>query len=421
MKKQIVVFSSFLIAAALLIGVVSCNKDEDDGDKVTFALSTLKAGSIDLNGATSPSNVPTNPTIVATFNMAVKASTANETNITMTRDYDDAPIDLTISVSGSSITIVTDENLGNGALFELKMTGIQSTDDQSLAAITRAFTTDGSFLPAGQIAYWSFEDNANDVVGAWDPAATGIVDITYANGRNTAAGKAASFNGTTSIIEIPNADQLMETADFSLSFWVKAEDVVHGHFVMGLGAFYGFQFELFGDFKGFKMPVQFDYGDGTSGTGGDLAYSGDGLTLDNGGWKGTTFCKTDAALDAVLKEQWFHITYVYNSVSKERSMFLNGELVKTQDHDLWFDDNNLPMPETGIVGLKYAGVAPEVLNELAFGFVQSRGGTLWDSEPWGGYEYPDANHFKGLLDDVRIFHKPLTAQEIELMYESEKP
>ncbi len=420
MKKQIVVFSSFLIAATLLIGVVSCNKDDDD-DKVTFTLSSLKAGSIDLNGATSPSNVPSDPTIVATFNMAVKASTANTTNITMTRDYDDAAIALTITVSGSSITIVPNENLGNGALFELKMTGIQSTDDQSLSATTRSFTTEGSFLPAGQIAHWGFNDDANDDIGDWDPLTEGIVDITYADSRNAEAGKAASFNGTTSIIEIPNGDLLMETADFTLSFWVKAEDVGHGHFIIGLGAFYGFQFELFGDFKGFKMPVQFDYGDGTSGTGGDLAYNGDGLTLENGGWKGTTFCKPDDALDAVLKEQWFHITYVYNSVSKERSMFLNGELVKTQDHDLWFDDNNQPMPETGIVGLKYGGVAPEVLNELAFGFVQSRGGTLWDTEPWGGYDLPDANHFKGLLDDVRIFHKPLTAQEIDLMYQSEKP
>lgn len=419
MKKQIVVFSSFLIAAALLIGVVSCSKDDDD--KVTFALSSLKAGSIDLNGATSPSNVPTEPTIIATFNMSVKASTANSTNITLTRDYDDTAIALTITVSGSSITIVPNESLGNGALFELKMTGIQSTDDQSIAAITRAFTTDGSFLPTGQIAYWSFEDNANDVVGAWDPTATGIVDITYADGRNAAAGKAASFNGTTSIIEVPNGDLLMETADFTLSFWAKADDIGHGHFIIGLGAFYGFQFELFGDFKGFKMPVQYDYGDGTSGTGGDLPYNGDGLTLENGGWKGTTYNKANDALDAVLKEEWFHITYVYNSVSKERSFYLNGELVITQDHDLWFDDNNQPMPETGIVGLKYAGVAPEVLNELAFGFIQSRGGTLWDSEPWGGYDLPGANHFSGLLDDVRIFHKPLTAQEIELMYESEKP
>lgn len=420
MKKQIVVFSYFLIAAALLVGVVSCNKDEDE-DKVTFALSTLKAGTIDLNGATSPENVPVDPIITATFNLDVKASTANTTNITLTREYDNTNVTINVTVSGKTITIDPVDIFGNGTKFILKMVGIQSTDDQTLSLTTRNFTTEGTFVPVGQIAYWSFEENANDVVGAWDPAATGIVDITYADSRNAAAGKAASFNGTTSIIEIPNGDQLMETADFTLSFWAKANNIGHGHFIIGLGAFHGFQFELAGDFKWFKMPVQFDLNNGNTGTGGDLSYNGDGKTFENEGWRGCVFSKEDDALDQTLMEKWFFITYVYNSTTKERSFYLNGELVKTEDFDLWIDDDGNPYPETGITGLKYGGVAPEVLNELAFGFVQSRGGTLWDTEPWGGYDLPGANHFSGLLDDVRIFHKPLTAQEIELMYESEKP
>jgi hypothetical protein len=190
---------------------------------------------------------------------------------------------------------------------------------------------------------------------------------------------------------------------------------------MGLAAFYGFQFELNGDFKNFKMPVQFDYGDETSGTGGDLVYNGDGKTKDNGGWKGTTFNKENLALDGTLKEKWFHISYVYNSTTKERMFYLNGELVVKQDHNLWTNDAGEPTKEAGIVGLKYGGIAPETVNELAFGFIQSRAGTLWDGESWGGYEFPGANHFQGQLDDVRIYHKVLTAAEIDLMYKSEKP
>jgi len=34
MKKQIVVFSSLMMAIALIIGVVSCNKDDDKTDNV---------------------------------------------------------------------------------------------------------------------------------------------------------------------------------------------------------------------------------------------------------------------------------------------------------------------------------------------------------------------------------------------------
>jgi hypothetical protein len=213
----------------------------------------------------------------------------------------------------------------------------------------------------------------------------------------------------------------MNSPDFTLSFWVKAVNSAKGHFIIGLAAFYGFQFELSGDFSNFKMPVQFDYGDGTSGTGGDLAYNGDGKTKDNGGWKGTTFNKENTALADVLKEKWFHIAYVYNHTTKERMMFLNGELVVKQDHNLWTNDAGEPTKEAGITGLKYAGVEPETFNDLTFGFIQSRRGTLWDTESWGGYDFAGANHFQGQLDDVRFYHKALTAAEIDLMYKSEKP
>ena len=61
-----------------------------------------------------------------------------------------------------------------------------------------------------------------------------------------------------------------------------------------------------------------------------------------------------------------------------------------------------------------------MVNELAFGFIQSRGGTLWDTESWGGYDFTTADHFKGQLDDIRIFHNALTAAQITALYQSEK-
>jgi len=418
MKKQIVVFSSLMIALALIIGVVSCNKDDE---KVTFALSSLKAGAIDMNGATAPTNVPAEPTIVATFNLDVKTSTANATNITMKRNYDNAAIALTITVSGASITIVPVESLGNGAMFELKMTGIQSTDDQSLSAISRSFTTEGTFVPAGQIAHWGFEDNADDEIGSWDPAASGIVDITYVDSRNAAAGKAASFNGTTSIIEVPNGDLLIDTDDFTISFWVKTNsaDKTTGHFVLGLGAYYGIQYEIYGGYDGGKFAVRYEAGDGTTVTE-DMWFPKEAIDNTNpDGWQGCDYAKflTADEMMAYLKDSWLHVVLTYNSVEKQGTLYYNGVKMKSFDFDLWPDGD---IKQT-IVGLKYGGVEPDVVNELAFGFIQSRAGIMWDTEPWGGYDLPGANHFKGLLDDVRIFHKTLTAQEVDLMYQSEKP
>ena len=97
-------------------------------------------------------------------------------------------------------------------------------------------------------------------------------------------------------------------------------------------------------------------------------------------------------------------------------MYINGERVKEQDFDLWPDGDK----KRAVTGLKYNGTAPEVVNELAFGFIQSRAGTLWDAEPWGGYAQPGANHFKGMLDDIIIYQQVLTAEEILLMYNSGK-
>jgi hypothetical protein len=420
MKKQIFFFCALFLVAAAAVTMNSCS---EDASPTALTLSTLVAGDIDMNGATAPSNVATEPTIVATFSTDVDAATATASNITLKRDYDDATIATTITVSGASVTVVPTEALASGALHELTFsTGLKSTDDQMLsAAVVRTFSTDGFFAPSGMVAYWSFEDNANDQVGSMVPTAGGTVDITYTASRKTAAGKAAEFNGSTSIIEYANGDALMDTHDFSLSFWVKATEAGHGHFIIGLGAFFGFQFEMNGNFKEFKMPVQFDLGDGTSDTGGDLLYNGDGKTKDNGGYVGTTFCKENASIDALLKDKWAHFVYVYNNTTRERSLYLNGELVKSQDHDLFANDLGVPEKIASSVGLKYAGVEPDVKNELAFGFIQSRAGTMWDAEAWGGYDFPGANHFKGLLDDVRVFHKPLTETEIQLMYNSEKP
>jgi len=419
MNKKNVFFSLVLAVAVVAFTLSSCDKEDEPSP---LKLVSLVAGDIDLNGATSPNTVPVEPTIVATFNTDIDAATATTANIIMNQEYNDTDIAINIAVSGKTITITTTEPLGNGTLFELSFSsGLMSSEKLANTAFARTFTTIGTFVPAGSVAYWNFEDNANDQVGSWNPKSDGIVAISYVASRKTAAGKAAEFNGTTSIIEYANGDALVDTEDFTMSLWVKAMEVGHGHFVVGLGAFFGFQLEIAGSFKEFKMPVMFELEDGSTATGGDLVYNGDGKTKDNGGYVGTTFNKENAALDASLKEKWAHITYVYNNETRQRSFYLNGELVKNQDHNLFATDAGVPEIISKSVGLKYGGSEPDVKNELAFGFIQSRGGVMWDNEPWGGYDKPDANHFKGMLDDVRIFHKPLTATEIGLMYNSEKP
>jgi hypothetical protein len=411
MKRKHAIFS-FLIAALLTsVMVQSCKEDEP----LPLALESLVAGTIDLNGATSPTNVPVMPTIVATFNVSVDPATATATNITMVQDYDDAAITLNIAVNDKVITITPTADLGPGTLYQLNFgAGLMSTDGKPLEAVQRTFTTEGTFAPSGAVAYWSFEDNANDVIGAYDPVASDIIDITYTASRNTAAGKAATFNGTTSIIEVPNGDDLMNT-NFSLAFWVKTNSVGKtsgGHFVMGLAGWNGFQFEIFGGYDGAKLACQYQLA--TTGTEAEDMWFPALADLSFSGW---TYAKslTVTEMVALLKDKWLHVVFSYDAPTKVATLYYNGEKMKSFDFNLFPATN----PKKGAIGPKFSATA--VGTNLAFGFIQGRNNrTILDT--WADYAHADANgHFKGQLDDIRIWHKSLKANEVLLMYNSEKP
>jgi len=408
MKRKIVFSSMLLVAVAFMLILTNCKKEPEP-----LNLVSLMAGTIDLNGAASPSNVPVNPTIVATFNVNVDPATATAATVSMVQDYDDAVIDLTITVSGKTITIVPQTDLGTGALYVLSLSdGLMSTEGEAITALQRSFTTEGTFAPAGAIVHYTFEDNANDIIGNYDPAAADIIDITYTASRNTAAGKAATFNGSTSLIEIPNGDQLINTNSYTIAFWVKTNstDKTSGHFVLGLAGWFGIQYEIFGGYDGSKFAIQYQHATGTASE--DMWFP----ALADLGWQGWTYAKSLTAdeMIAKLKDNWLNVVYTYNASTKVGTLYFDGVKMKSFDFNLW--------PETdvkrGVTGLKYAGNAQG--NKLALGFIQARENRTI-SDDWANYANPANNHFKGQLDDIRMWHKALTDNEILLMYNSEKP
>ena len=425
MKNAKSIFNTLwaLALVAAVSFVVSCGGDDDDAP-VELTIVSLNAGDDDLNGATSPTGVSTTTIISGIFSADLDPATA-AANVSLVSDFDDSQVSISVVASGRSLTITPDEELFGGSLYILTIkAGLSSTQGKTLGTdLTRNFTTVGTFTPTNVIAHWTFEDNANDVVGDFD--ANAEVAITYTASRKAAAGKAATFDGDVSIIEVPGADELMNTANFTLSYWVKTNSQGHvnaagepaGHFVMGLGAFNGFQTEISAGYDFIKMPAMMEYGDGTLGTGGDIFWNGDGKTKDNEGWQGTVVNKSNSDLPSSLKDVWMHYTYIFSGDGKYREMYINGQMVVRQDLTLWPADAKEPTA----VGLKFNSAAADVENVLAFGFVQSRGGTLWANEPWGSYALPTSNHFKGQLDDIRIFSVAITEEEVKLMYDSEKP
>lgn len=423
MRKQHAFLGLLLVTLMFTFTINSCKKDSST---TALSLGTLVAGSIDLNGATSASTVPVTPTITATFTTDIDATTAIAANITLTEDYDSKSIPLTITVSGKIVTIVPDSTLANGALYKLAITsGLKATNGQAITALNRTFTTTGTFVPAGQIAYFSFDGNANDQVGSYSPTSTSnVIDITYSTARSTAAGQTATFNGSTSLIEIPNGDVLMNTTNFTLSFWVYEDSTGRtDQFVMGIAGWYGMQFEINNTGNSglgeCKLAAQYSLSTGSS-TSQDLWFNGAATnsTKDNGGWKGYTFCKdlttSGTGVNGLLAKKWAQVICTYDGTTKVGTIYINGEEMKAQDFTLYGTDNSIYYA----TGLKFAGNA--LNNNLALGFIQDKNSpTITDS--WADYTVTTNNHFKGQLDDVRIFHKVLTTTEITLMYNSEKP
>ena len=424
MKRKILILSILMMMTVVFV-IDSCKKS----NPAPINLGTLMVGTIDLNGATAPSNVPVNPTITATFSTDVDVATATTSNVTLTEDYDAVSIPLTVTASGKVVTITPIASLANGALYKLAITaGLKASDGQVLTPINRSFTTLGSFLPAGMVAYWNFDGNANDQTGNYSAAAAGITGISYVTGRNTASGQAASFNGTTSLIEIPNGDVLENSADFSLSFWMKDDTTAkRDQFVMGLSAWFGFQFEYNSNnyintgnpnrsqIGQCKLAAQYSFSDGTSGSQ-DLWLDGVGDTKDNGGWMGWTFSKnlianSGTGVNGLLAQKWAHIVCTYDHTTKLATMYINGQKMKEQDYNLYIAPNNMHLA----TGLKFAGTPAN--KSLVFGFIQDKvSPTLPDA--WADYTIPANNHFKGLLDDVAIYHTVLTPTLITLMYNS---
>lgn len=409
MKRKHLYLSLLFVAVVFSLILNSCKKDP-----VPLALKSLMAGAIDLNGATSPSNVPVNPTIVATFNVEVDPLTATTANITMVQDYDDAPITITVTPSGKTITIVPQAGLGTGALYQLSFgAGIESTEGETIDPFQRTFTTEGTFAPAGAIAHFTFEDNSNDIVGAYDPLPADIIDITYTASRNAAAGKAATFNGTTSIIEVPNGDDLMNTT-FSLAYWIKTNSAgkTGAHFVMGLAAWYGFYIEIFGAYDGAQLKFTFEPADHSAGAVDAMWFP----ALADVSFAGWTYAKslTIAEMEALLKDNWLQVVFTYDGPTKVATLYYNGQKMKSFDFNLYPADHVLK----GAIGPIYAGLPAG--NNLALGFIQGRNNrTVADG--WADYADPLNNHFKGQLDDIRVWHKTITASEVLLMYNSEKP
>jgi len=423
MKTMKLLLVLALMASAMVF--ISCGDDEGPGALALVSVSATgtdvlsgEATSVDLNGATSASGVPVDLVVTLTFSKEVDAATVSATSVSI------SGVTADVTASGATVTLTATEELARGTDYTLSIGAIVASDGGEFVATSRSFSTGGvaEVTPPNadaQVAYWKFDGDDTDEMGAFN--ADSRTKITYVTDRFGQAESTASFDGDESLIQVPGADALMDTDDFTLSFWIKSDgsdvndnDETRGQFVMGLGAWNGFQFEIFGNYGGCKLASTYALAGGTTAVQ-DLWWS----TTGELGWQGWTFDQDVSAsggLAAIIKDKWAHVIVSYDAATKIGAIYINGELRKSQDFNLYGETHAL----YNAVGVAYNGNdAPG--NKLAFGFIQGSENRVVTDDWANPVGFPDNNHFKGQMDDVRVFHASFSATQAAELYNAEKP
>lgn len=413
-----------------ILTMTACG-DDDEGPAVLTIESMTATGTdietgnqttVDLNAATAGSDVPLDAVITIEFSRDVDESTVSSSSVTISDGTTTVPA--TVSANGSTVTVTPTAELERGTDYTININeSLRAADGGTFVSTSRMFDTAGRAdvdppHATQQVAYWTLNGHVMDVEDGFDAGT--VTAITYTTDRFGQIESAASFDGDASLIEIPGAAPLLNTDDFTVSFWIKSDgsDVndagaTRGQFVMGLAGWHGFQVEIFPDYGGMKMAAQYQLSDGTTASQ-DLWWS----TTGNTDWQGWTFDQDVSGaggLAAILEDKWAHVLMTYDATTKEGSIYINGILRKRQDFDLYGEGH----PMTMVTGMAYAGNTDPSI--LALGFIQgSENRTIMDdwANPVG---FPDNNHYNGLMDDVRIFHAAFSEEDVQALYNAEKP
>jgi hypothetical protein len=211
-------------------------------------------------------------------------------------------------------------------------------------------------LPAdGLVAFYPFDNNTDDVSN-YGNHGTGINNPGYAEDRHGSEAGALSLNGRNQYVQVAADESLNLTGSLTIAVWVYPEyldDVWKGIIT--------------------KAPQSSTW----NGYGLRLAASRPVASIQVSGRQGPDW----GTSTSITTERWYFLAMVYNHNNKRVDLYINNTIVSGG----------------------YA--AGSVNNSAAWPLRIGR-----DGSDLGG------RHFKGRIDDARIYDKALSPKEIELLY-----
>lgn len=221
----------------------------------------------------------------------------------------------------------------------------------------------GSLTPNGLIAYWPLDSNGVDRSGNGHNGT--YHNITTVSNRFGVPGKAAYFDGSTSYITIPDDTVLrLHGTDFTVTGWIKLDSYNPSYGSNILSKHYN------GADNGWGWSIT---GNASSSNG--LMFFGPGGSLHNSFGANITVDTT----------QWHMVTSVYDATAQTLTHYVDGVLDNTT--------YSIPSPN---------GAINAALN-------------IGYDNPTGLY------YFHGKMDELRIYGRALTANEIQGLFDEPDP
>ncbi len=244
-------------------------------------------------------------------------------------------------------------------------------------------SSSGVNITDGLVAYYPFDGNANDASGNGHSLNSSDAGVTLTFDRNGNANSAYFFDGTGTCY--PNSTWKFEGSG-TYSFWVKPEELI-GEFYpeeetwsTGLAPYV--IFPLWG-----SGPVEGYPSSGVVGIG--MSVGRNGIMVHE---HAHCYLSTTLSCPVELGSDWVNVVVTIEDKGAPK-LFLNGELVRT-----------------GITTeyRKVFGLSPQI----PVGHEPLDGASGQDGVGGGCY-----GHFKGALDDLRIYNRALSAAEVKALYD----
>jgi len=246
--------------------------------------------------------------------------------------------------------------------------------------------------PSDLVAYWTFDGDAKETMGnVTGERING--DVTFTEGRKGQAYKGSS----NAFISYDNPGPIAGLTSFTVSFWLNTPK--HSGGAQGIymltradGSFWGNFFVIVegNESSSNRMQLKLHFQKHTTPS-----------VPNTENW----IDPAEAVRPDNMYGAWRHVTYTYDEQTSKAAMYANGQAIDIGASA----DRKSGVGDAGLGALAFKDAARFVIG----GFQNHLGAPYGGLEPW-------MLNYTGMLDEMRIYKKALSSQEISALYQLER-